>query len=877
MSWAQHATAWLANQLQVDAPQQGRSWLLRLFVRRGPSPAWQTLPASAMPDPLQWLAQSLEVSPHAKPWQWAWRLLIRPAPAQGALSPWLRGLSWVLGALGWLLWKSLALAWHIAAWPMNRILDALGALGRRVNTSQLAPQAEELMRPVLSHKGVAWGVLALGTLAVCFVITTPLSGYGQMIFLVLAWMLSIVLCHVQGRFAALALATISLVAMGRYAWWRLSHTLHFETTLEAILGYGLLAAEAYTWLVVVLGFVQTAWPLHRKPAPLRGEPQQWPTVDVYIPTYNEPLEVVRPTVLAAMALDWPADKLRVYLLDDGKREVMRAFAQEFGVGYITRSDNRHAKAGNLNHALGKTQGDLIAIFDCDHIPVHSFLKTAVGWFQKDPQCAMLQTPHHFFSPDPFERNLGTFRRVPNEGALFYGLIQDGNDFWNATFFCGSCAVIRRGPLEEVGGIAVETVTEDAHTALKLHRRGYHTAYIRDVQAAGLATESLSAHIGQRIRWARGMAQIFRVDNPFLGKGLDIWQRICYGNAMLHFFFGLPRLVFLTAPMVYLFSGLHVIATTSLMLLLYVVPYILQATIANAHIQGPYRHTFWAEVYETVLAWYIALPTTVALLAPKLGKFNVTAKGGLVEDAYFDSYISRPYVLLVLLNLAAFATGIWFLFWGTGRDTVALLLNLVWTTYSVFMLGAAMGVAGETRQVRRMHRVATQMRAVLYLPNGCTLPAECHDFSLSGLGLRVAPGLHVPQGSRVEVGLWSASGEYAFPAHVSSHNGDGLMGLQFVELSQEQQITLVQCTFARADAWSDWSSHYEANNSSNTLHEILHMSGRGYRILLQYVRDELCSLWRRKPAPARAVQAPADTPFEPHLSQATYRAALASRP
>ncbi|MBB6092543.1 cellulose synthase/poly-beta-1,6-N-acetylglucosamine synthase-like glycosyltransferase [Povalibacter uvarum] len=171
---------------------------------------------------------------------------------------------------------------------------------------------------------------------------------------------------------------------------------------------------------------------------------------------------------------------------------------------------------------------------------------------------MLQTPHHFFSPDPFERNLGTFKRVPNEGNLFYGLIQDGNDLWNSALFCGSCAVLRRGPLEEVGGIAVETVTEDAHTALKMHRRGYTTAYLREVLAGGLATESLSSHIGQRIRWARGMAQIFRLDNPFLGKGLNFFQRLCYSNAMLHFFSGIPRLVFLTAPLAYLFFEFHII-------------------------------------------------------------------------------------------------------------------------------------------------------------------------------------------------------------------------------------------------------------------------------------------------------------------------------
>ncbi|MCV4940014.1 glycosyltransferase, partial [Escherichia coli] len=78
----------------------------------------------------------------------------------------------------------------------------------------------------------------------------------------------------------------------------------------------------------------------------------------------------------------------------------------------------------------------------------SFLQMTMGWFLKEKQLAMMQTPHHFFSPDPFERNLGRFRKTPNEGTLFYGLVQDGNDMWDATFFCGSCAVTRRKPLDE---------------------------------------------------------------------------------------------------------------------------------------------------------------------------------------------------------------------------------------------------------------------------------------------------------------------------------------------------------------------------------------------------------------------------------------------
>ena len=162
----------------------------------------------------------------------------------------------------------------------------------------------------------------------------------------------------------------------------------------------------------------------------------------------------------------------------------------------------------------------VAIFDCDHVPTRSFLQVTMGWFVRDQKLAMLQTPHHFYSPDPFERNLEQFRIIPNEGELFYGVVQDGNDFWNATFFCGSCAVLRRRALDEIGGIAVETVTEDAHTSLRMQMNGWNTAYINIPQAAGLATERLSGHVRQRIRWARGMIQILRTDNPLFARGTE---------------------------------------------------------------------------------------------------------------------------------------------------------------------------------------------------------------------------------------------------------------------------------------------------------------------------------------------------------------------
>lgn len=829
---------WMANQLHVVHPERLGSWLLRVFWMHDPKQVWKQHQLEDVPNPGLWLAKSLQVPPGAPWYMWFWRLWIMPSgmPQARYLG---RALHWLGRSLARLCAALLQGLWWLLAWPVNQAMYWLGILGQRIDQSRRRVHVDTVARkPLTLHPSVPWMIFSVGLLLLWEVTTTPLSALNQAIFMLIVWAISMVLLHIQGRFASLALATLSLLTMCRYAWWRVNNTLHFDSTLEAFLGYGLLAAEAYTWLVVVLGFIQSAWPLKRPVQPLPADRSLWPTVDVYIPTYNEPMSVVQPTVLAAMGLDWPKDKLRVYLLDDGTRESFRDMAQALGVGYITRTEHQHAKAGNLNHAMTVTDGDLIAIFDCDHIPVRNFLTETCGWLHSDAQCALVQTPHHFFSPDPFERNLHTFKKVPNEGALFYGLVQDGNDFWNATFFCGSCAVIRRSALDEIGGIAVETVTEDAHTALKLHRRGWRTAYINKTLAAGLATESLSAHIGQRIRWARGMTQIFRLDNPFLGRGLTIFQRICYGNAMFHFLFGIPRLVFLTAPLAFLLFDLSVISTASSILLFYVIPYIVQANIANSQIQGRYRHTLWAEVYETVLAWYITIPTTIALIAPKFGTFNVTVKGGVVDHSYFNWRISIPYGILIFFNIIGFAYGCWKLFAGGNYETTAIVINLVWAFYSIVILGAAISVASESKQVRHMHRVSDDLPATVLMPDGRAMHARCRDFSMGGMGVEVQGLEKLDRQTELHISLYAEGVEHAFPVRVIQHRGSGMLGLELLEMNIEQKLAYVQCTFARIGVWQNWTQTQAPNTMTQTIARIFEISWMNYRIFLQRMAAQL---------------------------------------
>ncbi|UHL64435.1 UDP-forming cellulose synthase catalytic subunit [Paralcaligenes sp. KSB-10] len=663
-------------------------------------------------------------------------------------------------------------------------------------------------------------------------ITQPFNWKAQLVFVLILWAVAMVVRRMPGRFSIMILVVLSVIVSCRYLWWRYTATLNWDDNTDLFFGITLLIAETHAWVVLMLGYIQTLWPLDRKPMQLPQDSRTWPVVDVLIPTYNEDLSVVRRTVLAATGLDWPKDKLHIYILDDGRRSEFREFADQAGVGYITRPDNRHAKAGNLNHALAQTHGELLALFDCDHIPTRSFLQLTTGWFLQEKNLALVQTPHQFFSPDPFERNLGNFRSQPNENILFYSLTQDGNDTWDATFFCGSCAVLRRSAIDAIGGFAVETVTEDAHTALRLHRAGYSSAYLRIPQAAGLATESLSAHIGQRIRWARGMVQIFRTDNPMLGKGLSLCQRLCYLNATLHFLAGLPRLIFLLAPLAFLLLHAYIIYAPAIAIVLYVLPHMIHASLTSSHMQGQYRHSFWSEVYETVLAWYIAWPTTVALIRPSKGLFNVTAKGGLIDKQYFDWAISRPYLWLATLNLLGIGFGIWRLAAGPRDEILTVIVTMLWVAYNLVIIGAAVAVAAETRQVRQSPRVATELPAALGLPNGHFYPVVLNDYSDNGVSLTTNEPDLVNKGTAITVLLQRGQREFAFAGTIVRTQANNISVL-LERMDEHQYRNFMLCTYARADAWLSWSSGFQTDKPLHSLYNLVATSVRGYIRLATY--------------------------------------------
>lgn len=664
-----------------------------------------------------------------------------------------------------------------------------------------AAHAQSFVQRLATRAG--WTVLVATFVAVAVVaVVIPLTFEAQALF-ALTTIVVVVLANrlSQSKHLTIALCVVSVIVSTRYLWWRTTETLHFRNPAEAFFGTGLYLAEIYAWLILLLGYLQTAWPLQRPVRALEGPPASWPRVDVYIPTYNESLEIVQDTVLAALSMDYPRDRFRVYLLDDGRRPEFKSFAEQAGAVYMTRPDNLGAKAGNLNHALKQTDAELVCIFDCDHIPTRAFLQMTVGWFQEDARLALMQTPHHFYSPDPVQRNIQTVKDIPGEGDLFYGVVQPGNDLWNAAFFCGSCAVLRRSALDQTHGFAHETVTEDAHTALKLQRLGWNTAFLDVRLSAGLATERLALHIGQRIRWARGMTQIFRIDNPLLGKGLTWSQRLCYLNAMLHFQFPLPRIVFLTSPLAFLLLGFNIISASAPVILAYALPHLVHSIVTNNRMQGEERMAFWGEIYETLLAFHLLPPTIMTMIDPKRGKFNVTDKGGRLEKGYFDWPLMWPHLLTAGLLIAGLA-------WGVARlatmepDPVlvgTIALNTLWTLFSLLVLLTAISVGRETRQVRRHVRIEASLPARLRLTNGEVLDVNTLEVSMGGLSAVVPDGFwgHERHVDTVEFLQDERGGQ--FRARAVSFE-QGVIRVQFLPLSFAERRDLVRNVVGRADAW-----------------------------------------------------------------------------
>ena len=302
--------------------------------------------------------------------------------------------------------------------------------------------------------------------------------------------------------------------------------------------------------------------------------------------------------------------------------------------------------------------------------------------------------------------------------------------------------------------------------------------------------------------------------------------------MLHFLSGIPRLIFLLAPLAFLLFHAFIIFAPALMIAIFVLPHMIHTSLTNSRIQGRWRHSFWSEVYETVLAWYIARPTTVALFNPHKGKFNVTAKGGLVEEQHLDWVITKPYMLLVLINLAGVAAAFWRLHSGPPQEVMTVLVSLIWVFYNMIILGGAVAVSVEARQIREAHRLEIAMPAALARADGHMLPCTLRDYSDGGVGVELREENLLSEKDKVYLLLRRGQQEFSFPCYVQRTFGRRA-GIRLHELTTEQHVEFIQCTFARADTWALWQDSFPEDKPIQSLADIVVLGFRGYLRLVEY--------------------------------------------
>ena len=535
-------------------------------------------------------------------------------------------------------------------------------------------------------------------------------------------------CRPRKGFWRGLLLLLCLLLSLRYFTWRITETLVYYDPVSFIAALLLFGAELYGLLLMLLGLFVNVAPITRvmDPAPLRDDA---PRVDVLVPSYNEDPDLLAVTICAATQIAYPAGRLHVHLLDDGgtdakcddpdparaaiarrRRQDLQALCARFGATYRTRPRNIHAKAGNINEALPNLSGELVLILDADHVPTADILARTVPLYRHDPKLFLVQTPHFFMNPDTVEKNLDLFLKMPGENEMFHRAIQSGLDFWNAAIFCGSAAVIHRGRLLEVGGIATSTITEDAETALALHARGYTSAYVARPMVAGLAPETFTGMVTQRVRWGQGMAQILLLKNPLGRPGLTVAQRLGYLSLSIYWFFPFARVIFLFAPVAYLVFGLRIYAANTAGVLAFVLPHIIASAVSNAALFNRFRWPLISHVYETLLGLLMLRPLVATLRNPRAPDFKVTPKGEHLHTD-FVSPLARPFYVILGITILAFPMGIWRIYADAGQMDLTLT-TMGWEVFNLLVLLGALGALFERKQRRGMPRLAADMPAAL---------------------------------------------------------------------------------------------------------------------------------------------------------------------
>lgn len=492
-----------------------------------------------------------------------------------------------------------------------------------------------------------------------------------------------------------------------YILWRLFFTLPTETGIVSLVaGIALFVAEFISMLEAVIHYICMS--RYKKPVLPVIANADYPSVDVLIATHSEETDLLFKTVNGCLHMAYPdKSKVHIFLCDDGNRPEMEKLAHDMGVGYFGLADNKMAKAGNLNHALSKTDSTLVVTLDADMIPRSSFLMETVPYFllpemiqdhgiwrkrtqeeiDPDYKIGFVQTPQSFYNPDLFQFNFFAERNIPNEQDYFFREVNVGRNSSNSAIYAGSNTIISRRALDEIGGIRTKTITEDFATGIDIETKGYTCFAIEKVLASGLAPDDFPNLLKQRQRWGRGCVQTIRSFKFLFGK-LPVLAKLSYLSCLLYWWTFLRRIIYILSPILFTVFGVLIVKTSIQGILFIWLPSYLIYNHSLRLLSGKKRDQKWSNIVDTILCPYMMIPILAETLGLRMKKFAVTSKEKKTSRSAKIVY-AVPHIILLVVDIVGICfsvrrmlidqnfLGIVVLFW--------LCMNAYFLTMAIFFL------------------------------------------------------------------------------------------------------------------------------------------------------------------------------------------------
>jgi cellulose synthase (UDP-forming) len=542
---------------------------------------------------------------------------------------------------------------------------------------------------------------------------------------------------VPARFYALRSWLVRLLALSAaayllyYIWWRAVYTIN---PAQPVFAWAVWFAESFG----VVNFLLFTWMTQDiRPTKTWSPPRAGLSVDVFVPTYNEDLQILEATLTGCQGIRYPHT---TYVLDDGHRPQVAELARKLGCQYLSRADNQHAKAGNLNYALSHSSGEFIAILDADMVPQPDYLDRTLGYFE-DARLAFVQMPQEFYNRDSIQHD----RRDKNwhEQSLFFRVIQPGKNHSNSAFWTGSPSVLRRAALLDIGGVATDTITEDIHTSVRLHARKWRSLFVNEALAYGIAPQTVHAFLMQRLRWAQGTMQLYRSkDNPLWKPGLTLRQRLSYFASFRAYMEAIQKTILIfTPPIIILFRVLPM-QIDGAVFFLHWLPYFVITLLANQITGRGYFNYMQSEKFN-LLKTLIFLRSFFALLPIRLS-FKVTPKS-IADDVYsIERSEMRFFMALLGALIGITVSGLLSIqdALRAGLPTDWLGIAVIWGAFNAGIILLAVRDVLVHRHERKHYRFPFKIPATLLQHGAAIAEIDLDDISAAGLSFRAQAGLAI---------------------------------------------------------------------------------------------------------------------------------------